>query len=169
MRIRQRLCVFVGVLLLLAAILCLTVASCTRQAAIRRSTYFARLAADGQNSLSLETDQCNSGQLWVGQLHESVPSVAPNSEAAADLTKQRRITGELTTPTASISAQFELHECHPGSKTCAAGGNIVLRSEGKPLATISVGILRAGESRYRVNWPPSTELSEAEKLRALQE
>lgn len=169
MRVWQRLSVGVCVLFLLATLLCVSVSWRSRRVALRQSRYQSQLDHEAQKHRGLEAAKVASGQLWVGELHPPALTAQPETEAGSDLIQQRRIAGDLRSQTATISAQFELHECQPGSAKCSAGGNVVVSADGQPLATIAVGIMQAGQSHYRVDWLPGTALSDAEKFDVLQE
>lgn len=117
------------------------------------------------------------GTLWLGDLNP------PDSNQQHSLLQKptihvspqlyQRIWGWIPRRDSSVTAQYEMHECHPGSATCTTGGTISIHCGDRVIGTISLNLLEPDvsgnlRSKFQVNWL-DTSLSQHEKFEIVKE
>ena len=117
------------------------------------------------------------GTLWRDELYTEgsnpVNAEPQKLRTAADSVCHRRIAGQLQNRNSSMTARYEMHECHPGSLTCTTGGIIYIESANRPICSISLNLLRCDtdarlRSTFCVHWL-NTSLNECERIEVLTE
>lgn len=148
-----------------------------RSADARSADERTRVIAVAQRGERAQADLVDLGMLWTGEFFDDVGEWPVE---ARDLGPKRprtnsSISGRIEVADADLTAEFEFHECEPGSAECSTGGIISVFSAGQRVCVISLGILRLSaeglpRSDYRVTWEPRDEgraLTELEKLTLL--
>ena len=127
----------------------------------------------------LRQERLDSGALWLGVLHESIPTartILPKSKSSVVSSHRRRIAIE-SVPVGSegqYRVTFEIHECNPGLDTCSSGGSFrVTTAAGERLFRCEMGMLLTDpnkQSHYSLLWDEGAELlTRKERLHLLNE
>jgi hypothetical protein len=117
------------------------------------------------------------GTVWLGDLDlpatSQQDSLRQKPRISASPQLYQRIWGWIPSRNSSVTAQYDMHECNPGSPTCTTGGTISIESSNRAICTISLNLLQPDasghlRSTFRVNWW-DTSLSQGEKFEIFQE
>lgn len=145
-----------------------------KQVAGERS-HIIEIADQGERA---QAELAQTGRLWIGELHNNEGDWTADDErqVSARPRSARSVAGRIELKPDDLSADFEFHECDPGSALCSTGGSITVLATGRRMCAITVGILReqstgVSGSDYRVLWEHRDDvaaLTESERLAMLQ-
>ncbi len=152
----RRLSLLLTVLFALAVVALSAAFRQHRKSALLESEFVATLERQANEAVHIERERIGKGRVWVGELHESLDGPLDPTTSAIPDCASRRLSGLTQFEDCELSVTLELHECDPGSRSCASGGNIEVNHDGRIVCSISVGLLQVTDagrsSNYRINW-----------------
>ena len=160
MNSKYRVTLLCGTLLFLVCVLLLSSFHRDRDLQSRRIAFQTQLEIQAKLANDQESKKIESGEIWVGELHKKTdPTVLESSVTQGDLNPLQRVFGLTDFGHNQLSADTELHQCHPGSADCTTGGSVTLSRAGHTLCVITLGFLHSETaetpSHYRIDWNPS--------------